>query len=114
MIRSILTLTLVLALATEASAQTAPATKTAARETTPKTTTRTKAAMRQPTRTARPATITSTGTMADLPTSTKGQTQSIYAAPGQPIVVPEGKVGPYDGKAAGRHTTKGGTTLSPR
>ncbi|MBU6120091.1 hypothetical protein [Hymenobacter siberiensis] len=109
MIRSILTLTLALALATEASAQTAPATKTAARKTT-----RTKATMRQPARTARPATTTSTGTMADLPTSTKGQTQSIYAAPGQPIIVPEGKVGPYDGKAAGRHTTKGGTTLSPR
>ena len=101
MIRSLLSFVLALASAVGASAQTAP--KTA------KTTKRTKVAMHRPARTSH----TSTGRMSELPISTKGQTQSIYAAPGQPIVV-EGKVGPYDGPAAGRHTTKRSTTLSPR
>ena len=101
MIRSLLSLILALAFSAGASAQTTPKTT--------KTTEHTKAAMHRPARTS----LTSTSRMSKLPISTKGQTQSIYAAPGQPIVV-EGKVGPYDGPAAGRHTTKRSTTLSPR
>ena len=94
MTRSLLTFLLLLAGTAGASAQTTPTTPA-----------RTKAAAPQPASKAQPAAAaktTSQGTMADLPTSTKGQTQSIYAAPGQPIVVPDGKVGPYDGPAAGR------------
>lgn len=102
MIRSLLSLVLTLAFSAGASAQTMPKTT--------KTIARTKATTRQPARTARPT----TDRRADLPMSTNGQTQNIYAAPGQPIIVPEGKVGPYDGPAAGRHATKSSTTLSPR
>jgi hypothetical protein len=41
--------------------------------------------------------------------------QNVYAAPGAPVIIKDGKVGPYDGKAAElKKRKKTSTTLSPK
>ncbi|GAB3875743.1 hypothetical protein GCM10028824_31890 [Hymenobacter segetis] len=121
MIRSVLTLILALAIAAEASAQTAPATKTAARKTT---TTRKTTAKKMVTRntTARPAPAETGGRTKTGPAgngsvgsteSADGKGQSVYAAPGMPVNVDNPKkVEGYNGPAPAR--TKSRTTLTPR
>lgn len=115
MIRSILTLALALAFATQASAQTTPATNAAARKTTlPKAARPNTSASPAPTETGDRAKIGAGGNGAVGTTdSSDGRGQSIYAAPGMPVNIDNPKKAQgYDGPAPTR--TKSRTTLTPR
>lgn len=111
MLRSVLSALALLAVVATASAQTTPVKKTTKTRTAA---TRSTTAQRQ----AAPpmaAPAASSGQNASPASSVESadKGQNIYAAPGQPINVQSGPVGPYDGKAASPKTSKG-TTLSPR
>lgn len=133
MFRTLLTLLVALAIAAEASAQSAPAATT-------KTTVRTKTAVRRPaaktkrttthkaTKTVRTANTTAQpapeyGTRTDIgpggngatgsTESADGKGQGVYAAPGMPVNVDNPKkVEGYNGPAPAR--PRNGTTLTPR
>ena len=115
MIRAVLTLILALAVAAEASAQNAPATKAAAHRTAPK-----QAVVRNTT--ARPAPAETGGRTKIGPggngavgstESADGKGQGVYAAPGMSVKVDNPKnVGGYNGPAPTR--PKSSTTLTPR
>ncbi|ALW84703.1 hypothetical protein AUC43_06175 [Hymenobacter sedentarius] len=44
----------------------------------------------------------------------KLKTENVYAAPGEPVILQQGKVGSYDGKAAKSRPTRASTTLLPK
>jgi hypothetical protein len=115
MTRSFLTLMLALAVTAAASAQTAPAAKTATRKTTPKKmATRNTTASPAPAETGDRTKIGPAGNGAVGSTeSADGKGQNAYAAPGMPVNIDNPKkVEGYNGPAPAR--TKSGTTLTPR
>jgi hypothetical protein len=40
--------------------------------------------------------------------------ENVYAAPGEPVILKQGKVGPYDGKADKSRQKRTSTTLQPK
>ncbi|GAB3293019.1 hypothetical protein ACFQT0_06250 [Hymenobacter humi] len=71
---------------------------------------------------ARPNTAQSTAGQAKMSTNAADgasdkarlKTENVYAAPGEPVILKQGKVGPYDGKAAKSRQKRTNTTLQPK
>ncbi len=109
---------LVLAIAAEATAQTVPARTKTTNPTTRRAAQKAPATVRKPTAEPVAATDGRAGTgpadggAVDSSKSTDGQSQSIYAAPGMPIIVNPKKVQGYDGPAPTKAPAN--TTLTPR